>query len=242
MRREAEAAPEEAPRVNGRVQVAYPLPDVDEPGRLTTRLEDVREARRGLQYLVAAPASSTEARQPERGIDCTLEWTSTRGLWSLAVRFTGLERGEHETRYWVLDQVGGAVRLQRRRFVRVEWAVPLAVVRLPAGGRPAAVSGGSAADAPPERPLLGRARDVGEGGVACVLDGDRLPAGTDVRVVLGVTDTPVEGHGRVLSSEPGEEEGTFTAVIAFDDPGAVGDRLRPLLFEEQRRRRRLATA
>jgi PilZ domain len=233
VRREpAPAAVEEAPRVNGRVQVAYPLPD-DEPGRLTTRLEDVRGARRGVQYLVAAPASSTEARQPERGIDCTLEWTSTRGLWSLAVRFTGLERGEHETRYWVLDQVGGAVRLQRRRFVRVEWAVPLAVVRLPADGRPVA------ADVPPERPLLGRTRDVGEGGVACVLDGDRLPDGTAVRVVLGVADTPVETTGRVLSSEPGDEEGTVTAVIAFDDPGTVGDRLRPLLFEEQRRQRRL---
>jgi hypothetical protein len=45
----------------------------------------------------------------------------------------------------------------------------------------------------------------------------------------------------VLSSEPGEDDGTFTAVIAFDDPGTVGDRLRPLLFEEQRRRRRLTS-
>jgi hypothetical protein len=236
VRREPEpAAAEEAPRVNGRVQVAYPLPDVDEPGRLATRLEDVREARRSVQYLVAAPANSAEARQPEPGTDCTLEWTSTRGLWSLAVRFTGLERGAHETRYWALDQLGGAVRRQRRRFVRVEWAVPLAVVRLPADGREAA------AGTPPARALLGRTRDIGEGGVACLLEGDRLPGGTAVRVVLGVADTPVESAARVLSSEPGEDDGTFTAVIAFDDPGTVGDRLRPLLFEEQRRRRRLTS-
>ncbi|MGF1654212.1 MAG: hypothetical protein ACFCUP_12945 [Actinomycetales bacterium] len=224
-----------APRVNGRVQVAYPLPGDDQPSRLTTRLEDVREVRRGSQYLVAAPANSAEARQPERGSDCALEWTSTRGLWSVPVRFTGVERGQHEARYWVLDQLGGAVRRQRRRFVRVEWAVPLAVVRLPPDDRPP-----GAEDPPPQPALLGLTRNIGEGGVACVLQGDRLPGGAAVRVVLGVADTPVECLGSVLSSEPAEDEGTSTAVIAFDDPGVVGDRLRPLIFEEQRRLRRLA--
>lgn len=236
MQREPGAGLDEAPRVNGRVEVAYPSPDGGPPARLATRVEDVREGDRGpaVRFLVAAPGSSCEARQPRDATDCTVEWTSDRGLWSLPVRFAGVEHGDHGTRFWVLDRLGGAVRLQRRRFVRIEWAVPVAVVRLPPDGRP--VTDGDAA----ERPLLGRTKDVGEGGVACVLEGDRLADGTAVRVVLGVAETPVETSGRVLSAEPGGGDGTVLTVIAFDDPGGIGDRLRPLLFEEQRRRRRLA--
>lgn len=242
----------EAPHINGRVQLVYEADrraGAGEPGRvvLSTRVEDVRARGGGsLQFVVAAPVDSGEAPRPDSHVVCTLEWTSERGLWGIPTRYSGLEQGDNDTRFWLLDQIGGPVRSQRRQYVRVEWAVPLAVVVQPPPETPQSPpqtpSQTDDVNEHPPKPLLGRTRDISEGGVACFLDAPVLPAGTAVRVVLGVADDPVEAHGRVLSSKPSDTDGVNLTVIAFDDPTTVGDRLRPLLFDEQRRMRRLAMA
>lgn len=244
-RQQVQAPPShEAPQVNGRVHLVYEADRraaEDSPGRvvLTTRVEDVRPGTGPhARFVVAAPVDSTEAPRPDRHVVCQLEWTSERGLWGVPTRYAGLELGPHDTRFWLLDQIGGPVRSQRRQYVRVEWAVPLAVVVQ----RPADEARPDGAPEGPERPILGRTRDISEGGVACFLDAPVLASGTRVRVVLGVADDPVEADGRVLSSKPSDTEGVSLTVVAFADPTTVGDLLRPLLFEEQRRMRRLAMA
>jgi hypothetical protein len=243
-RQQVQAPPaHEAPQVNGRVQLVYEADrraaeESAERVVLTTRVEDVRPGTGPhARFVLAAPVDSTEAPRPDPHVVCQLEWTSERGLWGVPTRYAGLELGPHDTRFWLLDQIGGPVRSQRRQYVRVEWAVPLAVVvQLP----PDAPAGDSVEE--PVKPLLGRTRDISEGGVACFLDAPVIAAGTQVRVVLGVADDPVAADGRVLSSKPSDTEGVSLTVIAFSDPATIGDVLRPLLFEEQRRMRRLAMA
>lgn len=237
----------EAPPVNARVQLVYDAERRASEGDvrrvvLSTRVEDIRVGRGGsVQFVVAAPVDSGEAPRPDAHVVCTLEWTSERGLWGIPTRYSGSERGENDTRFWLLDQIGGPVRSQRRQYVRVEWAVPLAVV-VQRPDDPGRAADGSSETPEPAKPLLGRTRDISEGGVACFLDAAPLTPGTPVRVVLGVADDPVEADGRVLSGKPSDVEGMSLTVIAFSDPTTVGDELRPLLFEEQRRMRRLAMA
>jgi hypothetical protein len=210
---------------------------------LSTRVEDVRDsAGRYARFVISAPVDSGEAPRPGDQVVCMMEWTSERGLWAVPTRYAGLERGPHDTRFWLLDQIGGPVRSQRRQYVRVEWAVPLAVVVRPAEEHGAAGPGQADGSDGVVVPLLGRTRDISEGGVACFLDAPPLAAGTGVRVVLGVADDPVEADGVVLSGGASDTEGWSLVFITFADPATVGDLLRPLLFEEQRRVRRLAMA
>lgn len=242
---------DESPAVNARVHVVYEaarraVGNETERVVLPTRIEDVLLVGRGpyARFVVSAPVDPGEAPRPDPDVVCMVEWTSERGLWVLPTRYAGLEQGANGTRFWLLDQTGGPVRSQRRQYVRVEWAVPVAVV-LRDGEEATADPTDPTHDpthdpTPGRRPMLGRTRDVSEGGVACLLDGPVLTPGTSVRAVIGVADDPVEADGHVVNSTPTDTEGLTLTVVAFDDPSTVGDRLRPLLFEEQRRLRRLA--
>lgn len=238
MRRQPAPAPveDESPQVNDRVRLGYDVPDAggqDLRSTFTTRVEDVRPGRGRLaRFVVAAPSDSREAARPDPGTGCILSWTSRRGLWSMATEYEGGE-AIGGVACWALDQVGGAVREQRRRYVRIEWCVPVAVIPTSPEGTSSYCDSSA--------PILGWTQNISEAGFAGVLDGPTLPPETPVRAVLGVADDPVEAQGRVLSTAP-HDDGAVRIVVVFDEGVGVGDRLRPLLFDQQRAQRRLASA
>jgi hypothetical protein len=74
--------------------------------------------------------------------------------------------------------------------------------------------------------VRGTLRDVGEGGLRCVVDEAALPAvGAEVRVQFAVRGTPVALRGVVVRTGPGSETGEV-GVRFVDPPADVVQRLR----------------
>lgn len=180
------------------------------------------------RVLVATPRFPGDAEEPPAGAACRLTWTAAAGIVELPVAFeAAVVEGSEPTvlRLWWLTVTGEPVRTQRRDYFRCPLAVPVTVGPAP----PAAGT------------LTGRTTDLSEGGLRCLLVGDPLSAGTEVRTTLARPDgQQLHLPGRVLRSDPARRAPDHAdTVVRFADPEATGDDVRRVIFAEQLRLRRL---
>jgi hypothetical protein len=248
------------PAVNDLVRVSFV--DLDDPdegrraGDLPSRIEDVTlDVRSGrvTDYVIAAPWFPGDLEEPHQGRDCTLEWVTPRGRYTLLCALQAQELTSYGLRVWRVRVTGEPRREERRRFVRVPWVLPIEL----------AVSGGLDALVPPpgeravrdgvatqvadlpER-MVAQAVDLGEGGIRCLGPERALPGGVPVVVTFALDGTRFEVEASVVRSrvddrsanDRAEPERAVHTALVFDDPGRLGDRLRPLLFAAQLRARR----
>ncbi len=195
---------------------------------------------------VALPRYDGDVEVPESGTACRVSWPTPVGLYELPTAFEGRERVGPAVRAWRLRVTGPALRVQRRRYVRVAWTGPVTIelpgaVSAPAPGSPPSLD----PDVPEpgdvgDRRLAGAMVDLSEGGLRCLLPRPVLPPGTDITVALAVAGRLVRASGQVVWSRPTTTPvGGFAETgIAFDDPDEHGDLLRRAVFSAQVQARR----
>ena len=236
------------PEVNGLVRVS--LGDADSPdvsqlaSRVPSRVEGVLPAEGGgPRLLVAAPQFTGDLELPAEGARCTVQWTSRDGLWILPVAFRAAPR-EGTVRLWELEAVGAPRREERRKFVRVAWALPVELELRPgdehAAQVRAAIALATGAELPDGRIVVhGRTVDLGEGGLRTLLREAKLPADCPVLVRVTVNGTDFAVPSRICwSLATGTDPVRYETALAFDDPTRYGDTLRPMLYGELIRQRR----
>ena len=237
------------PGVNELVRVS--LGDADAPdvsqlaSRVPSRVEDVRlpaTSEGTTRVLVAAPEFEGNLEDPAPGTPCTVLWTSPRGLWVLPVQYRGDER-LNSVRVWDLQVNGKPRREERRKFVRVPWGMPYSLELRPGADidpdQLKALKASLEKAGTTEMRVSGMTLNVGEGGVLGLVQEVGLPTGLPVVVHLTVADQPFVLPSRICwSAATRDDPHVFETALAFDDPTAHGDTIRPLLFAEQLRLRR----
>lgn len=200
------------------------------------------------RYVVAAPRYGGDVELPVPGTPCTLEWPGERGVWLLPVSFVVQELVGEGLRVWLVDVIGPARQNERREYVRVGWCVPVTLSLMSAedvrravalGLDEASLVAGAETSELPDS-LVGRTRDVSEGGISCLLPAPELPQGLAVTTYLELLGETFGIPSRIARVCPTGEisDHPFAVAVAFDNPARYGDRLRPLLFAEQLRIRR----
>lgn len=252
---------ETLPEVNDLVRVSIagsgPIADGEAADGVPTRVENVvadGAPSGGRRYVIAAPRYQGDLELPMPGTACTLEWPGTHGCWILPVAFDGEELAREEgLRVWLMDTLGPPRQNERRSYVRVGWAVPIAISLMSAADIRVATAGGrdeaTMAACPGKIPPLpdgieGEARNISEGGIRALIPGPRLPVGLGVLARFTVSGEAFTVPSRISRIRPTGLIGLyqFDIAIAFDNPAKQGDRLRPLLFAEQLRIRRAGLA
>ncbi|MDQ1286462.1 MAG: hypothetical protein QG622_27, partial [Actinomycetota bacterium] len=201
------------PEINDLVKIT--LGGVEDPdgtrfaSEVPTRVEDLtRDRRTGkpLEYRLAAPWFSGDLEEPSEGTECALQWVTPRGLCRLPCAFEAVE-GTAGVRVWRVRVTGPVVRDERRRFVRVPWAVPVELQvchdldRVSGAARRRAEESGV-------RPLLtglpesveGQAINFSEGGLRCLSPEPALPEGLPLVVRFTLDDHHFEAAAFVVWS------------------------------------------
>lgn len=196
-------------------------PTVGEPMDVETRVLDLEPyGDDGTALVVACP----DGLDPdEHHFDASVTWTYPLGRMVCAVSTRPAVR--HYGRVWLLRPSAAPTRLQQRTFFRARVAVPVGVTWPD-----------DEADAPPAS-LLGVAVDLSEGGVLAATQGPAPAPGTAVEVTLRIDGDNLAQPARVVRHVRFAGGGIGVAV-AFVDPTAHGDRIRRVVFETERRRRR----
>ena len=244
----------ELPTINNLVRVS--LGDLDDPeaegfaSDVSSRIQDLttdKKTGRVLSYLIAAPVFAGDLETPRTGTVCLLQWATTEGICTLPTAFEARELIGNNLRVWRLKVTGPPSRDQRRRYFRVQSAIPteLAIRRDledldPERLRRLEYSGVlDKLQALPES-LAAVSLNISEGGLRCMTPEPVLPAELPLipRFTLGSTHFVIPA--RVIWSLVRQHEGKqlVESALEFDDPGAQGDVLRPLLFEVQLKARR----
>jgi hypothetical protein len=242
------------PTINNLVRVT--LGDLDDPeaegfaSDVSSRIQDLttdKKTGRVLSYLIAAPVFAGDLETPRTGTTCLLQWATTEGICTLPTAFEARELIGNNLRVWRLKVTGPPRRDQRRRYFRVQSAIPtqLAIRRDleeldPERLRTLEFSGVlEKLETLPES-LAAVSLNISEGGLRCMTPEPVLPADLPLitRFTLGTTWFVIPAH--VIWSELRQHEGKqlVESALEFDDPGAQGDVLRPLLFEVQLKARR----
>jgi hypothetical protein len=189
-------------------------------------------------YLVAAPSFAGDLERPPAGSPVELEWLTERGLCSLPARYEAAENGPLGLRLWRLKVTGTATRHERRRYVRAPWSLPAALVVRDGAG--------SARVDVPDLPeaYAATAVNVSEGGLLCMSPVPAMPAGLPLLARFTIGESAFEIPSTVVWSILRMDAGGPRAesAIEFDDPSRHGDKLRPLIFQEQLRLRRAGLA
>lgn len=200
------------------------------------------------RYLVAAPRYSGDVEMLVPGTVCTLERPAEHGIWVLPVAFIAQQVVQEGLRVWVVDAIGPARHHERREYIRVNWQVPVTLTLMSLGEVRRAVSHGLdelTVVAPRHSPQLspsweGMSHDVSEGGV-CVMTA-RMDIPEDLAVLA---DFDLSGEHFSIPSRVTQVRSTgrlgaypLDIVLLYDSASSHGDRMRPLLFAEQLRRRR----
>jgi hypothetical protein len=226
------------PNVNALVRVTL-AGDGDRPvaASAASRVEDVvLDVTTGLpvQYLVAAPSFAGDLERPPTGSPCEVEWLTERGLCALPAKLESVENGPLGLRMWRLTVTGPMTRHERRRYVRAPWALPATLEVRDRAASP---------DLPEAYETT--AINVSEGGLLCSSAGLALPHSLPLiaRFTIGAKsfEIPSTVVWSTLREGPGGPPRVESA-IEFDDPSVEGDKLRPLIFQEQLRLRRAGLA
>lgn len=207
-------------------------PTAGEPVALETKVLDLEPQSDGSTTLVVACPSGMDPH--EHHFDVTLSWTYPLGRMECPVSTRPGRRAYGEV--WLLRPSSPAARLQQRAYFRARISMPVLLRWTPAAE--------DAADEPeqPEQPeqveLLGVVVDVSEGGLMASVRTEPPPVGTSVEAT-----TRVDGDNLVQAAQVVRHvrfaSGGIGVAIAFVDPSVHGDRLRRLVFETERRRRRV---
>lgn len=171
----------------------------------------------------------TEVEPPGPAERVVLAWLHPTGLMQVPVVVE-----PHRRRYgpvWLATPQGPVTRLQRREFVRARVALPAQVTPVAEEGEDVADD----AEAPDPLPsATGIAVDVSEGGVQVMVRGTLPEPGAEVEVALRV-----DGETMVLPSlvlrRISYPRGGDGLALQFADPDRYGDRIRALVFAEERR-------
>ena len=175
---------------------------------LPSRVEDREEGR----IVVAAPSAGRgEPVLVERGDRAALRWFDARGLGTLDATVTGAQR--HPVPVWVLEAVDLPTLIQRRRFARVPFMVPVRVA-----GR---------------RPYRLVSLDLAEGGMLCIAPAPwSFEPGERLQLFFEVDGLSVQSSAWVVRCQltPG---GAMVALAFIDLPRGDADRLRRFVYHRQ---------
>lgn len=208
-------------------------PTAGDPVALETKVLDLEPQPDGSTTLVVACPVGLDPH--EHHFDVTLAWTYPLGRMECPVSTRPGRRAYGEV--WVLRPSSPPARLQQRSFFRARISMPVLLRWTPEVEE-------TSADAAPEHPehpehleLLGVVVDVSEGGLLATVRTEPPPVGTSVEATTRVDGDNLVQAARVVRHVRFASGGTGVA-IAFVDPSVHGDRLRRLVFETERRRRR----
>lgn len=204
-------------------------PTAGEPVALETKVLDLEPQPDGSTTLVVACPSGLDPR--EHHFDVTLAWTYPLGRMECAVSTRPGRRAYGDV--WLLRPSSPAARLQQRAYFRARISMPV-LLRWTAGG---GESGESGEEADETVDLLGVVVDVSEGGLLASVRTAPPPVGTAVEATVRV-----DGDNLVQAAEVVRHvrfaSGGLGVAVSFADPSIHGDRIRRLVFETERRRRR----
>jgi hypothetical protein len=221
------------------------------PVEVPTVLEDLRldvaGRRPGAAEIVIARPAFTGDLLGETGHDSyLLRWVTDRGKFEVTGRYVSRERIGPVLIGWRLQVTGPVSRTQRRAHARVDVTVPVGI----------ALPDGVPDDGPDPAPgaaWQGWTVNLSEGGVLATLCSPAPPVDAPVRVTFALEGSHFALTGRVVRHQPartasggcvpgsvGSDGVARVAIaVAFDTPEVHGDRLRPLLFAQQLRARRI---
>jgi hypothetical protein len=236
------------PAVNSRLTVtAQAGPDGDASGRgravdVPSRVEDLRlevSGRRqgSAEVVIARPAYAGNLEGEVPGTTYLLRWVTEVGVHEVDARFVARERIGPALIGWRLRVTGPVSRVQRRAHARVDLSIPIEVAVPEEFARPDRPAGVSI--------LRGTTVNLSEGGVLALLEGTAPSPGATVIARFRLAGESFVLTGRVVRVQPAPGPGRlgrWAAVgvaLAFDNPDAHGDRLRPLLFARQLNARRI---
>lgn len=203
-------------------------PTVGEPVDVETRVLDLEPYGDGSTALVVACPDGLDP--DEHHFDASVAWTYPLGRMVCAVSTRPAMR--HYGRVWVLRPSAAPTRLQQRTFFRARVAVPVALTWT----MPDEIADEGEAAAPPSS-LLGVAVDLSEGGVLAAAQGPVPAPGTLVEATIRIDGDNLTQPARVVRHVRFTGGGVGVAV-SFADPTVHGDRIRRVVFETERRRRR----
>lgn len=197
--------------------------DID--GRdFASRIEDIGP---GLLAL-ARPLTLPFEHEFEIGRLLFVSWPDPDGLTTATGKLVGT-RQRGRLGLWVIQQVGGLRRSQRRRFVRVPALGPIELL---------------ATDEPglPFPHLAGHLLDVSEAGLRCALrevDARQLAPSMELTVSFSLDSKRFTVPAAVHRSEPARrDDDSVELVLTFDIAEAEAADLRRRVFAEQLRQRR----
>lgn len=206
-------------------------PTVGEPVDVETRVLDLEPYGDGGTALVVACPDGLDP--DEHHFDASVAWTYPLGRMVCAVSTRPAVR--HYGRVWLLRPSAAPTRLQQRTFFRARVAVPVALTWPSDEDR--GEDGDEDGDVTPPASLLGVAVDLSEGGVLAATQGPVPTPGTLVEVTLRIDGDNLAQPARVVRHVRFAGGGVGVAV-AFLAPTTHGDRIRRVVFETERRRRR----
>lgn len=199
-------------------------PTVGDPVALTTRVLDVEPQADGRTTLVVA---CPDGHDPlEHHFDATVTWTYPLGRMEFPVSTRPGRRAYG--RVWVLEASAPAARIQERAFFRARVSVPVVLAWDVEADDEETV----------RRELTAVAIDLGEGGVLAVIRAVPPAVGEVVEATVRVDGANYTQPARVVRHVSFATGGVGVAV-AFLNPKTHGDRFRTLVFEAERRRRRI---
>lgn len=213
-------------------------PTAGEPVALETKVLDLEPQPDGSTALVVACPAGLDPR--EHHFDVTLAWTYPLGRMECLVSTRPGRRAYGDV--WLLRPSSPAARLQQRAYFRARISMPVLLRWTPEAAdlpdTPAAPTGPTDQTEPVEPvELLGVVVDVSEGGLMATVRTDPPPVGTAVEATVRVDGDNLVQPARVVRHVRFASIGIGVAVT-FADPTVHGDRIRRLVFESERRRRR----
>lgn len=218
------AGPEVHPAILQTVALTL-RPTAGDPVALTTRVLDLEPQPDGRTTLVVA---CPDGHDPlEHHFEATVSWTYPLGRMECPVSTKPARRAYG--RVWVLCPSTPAIRIQDRAFFRARVSVPVVLTW---------ADEAEGDDESVQNDLTAVAVDLGEGGLLALARTEPPAIGTIVDTTVRVDGVNYTQSARVVRHVDFVSGGVGVA-IAFLDPKVHGDRFRKLVFESERRRRRI---
>lgn len=200
-------------------------PTAGEPVAFTTRVLDVEPQPDGRSTLVVA---CPDGHDPlEHHFEATVSWSYPLGRMECPVSTRPGRRAYG--RVWLLRPAATATRIQERAYFRARVSVPVVLTW---------TEESEGDEVPVVRDLTAVAVDLGEGGLLAIVRTEPPAAGTLVESTVRVDGINYTQPARVIR-HVGFASGGIGVAVAFIDPTVHGDRFRKVVFESERRRRRV---
>lgn len=208
-------------------------PTRGEPVRVTTKVLDLEPQPDGTTTIVVACPPDLDPA--EHHFEASVSWTYPLGRMECDVTTRPGTRNYGPV--WLLRPSAPPSRLQQRAYFRANVPVPVAFAWLcedPDAVRDALEE---VQDEPVREEALGVAVDLSEGGLLATSSVPLPPLDAELEVTVRVDGENLAQQARVVRHVR-FASGTSGVAVTFVDPSTHGDRIRRLVFETERRRRR----